>query len=807
MPAGAVSGPVQVTNAAGTGASAPFTVLVRPDVTTVAPPAGAVGTRVTLTGSGFTGATGVSFGGAPAWPPALISDGSIQIDVPAGAATGRIRVTHPAGDADSPLDFTVLTPPDIPTLDPPHGMVGATIVLRGARLAQVTQVRFGAGAAAAILAPRSDTGLPVRVPAGAADGPIEVDYPGGSASTRTAFKLLQPLAPQLLSMDPDHGIPGTRVTLRGHNLLGIDRAAFGGSAARFASVSDDEVTVTVPDAASPIPCFINVHTGRHPAAVDSLTRFTVDRPPPMQILGVHPDRGQAGLTTVVITGEHFHWIWDVKIGRYTLPAGDWKVDSSRQITAKVPPHAVPGRFPVTLSRIKGQPAGAAPIEAHSRNLFRVLPSAPVITRILPARSRPGFEVIIKGSGFTRRSTRVLFNATPATAVRRISPDELAVRVPAGASEGPVEVVTAQGQVFSPEPFRVDASADPSADVFIDGWYITQGAQDYAGTVPLVAGRSGLLRVFLRANRANHARPVLRATLAAGGRAAWTVDIAAPRTVPADPDGIREGLLGASWNAEIPAAELIPGRTLRLELDRAGGLAHADRTGNATDRPLDIRALPPLRITLVPVRQVDAHGRVLHEGRVDTGGRTLADWTRDLLKLYPLADVGGVDIEAGAVLTTGRDLAGNDEAEWIPFLDELDARRTRDGELDRIYVGVLGHSHAGVKGLTLGMPASASAMKVSLVTDGAASYQGLFAHEMGHAMGLLHAPYHAPDNERGYWPEDLKYDRADIGIWGYDRTTRTLMDPAVFKDIMSYGNARWISDFSYRKAITFLEGLR
>jgi hypothetical protein len=41
------------------------------------------------------------------------------------------------------------------------------------------------------------------------------------------------------------------------------------------------------------------------------------------------------------------------------------------------------------------------------------------------------------------------------------------------------------------------SSPPPFEVGIDGVYLTQSVQDYAGTVPLVQGRAGLLRVFLR----------------------------------------------------------------------------------------------------------------------------------------------------------------------------------------------------------------------------------------------------------------------------------------------------------------------
>ncbi|HEU5373453.1 MAG TPA: PIG-L family deacetylase, partial [Gaiellaceae bacterium] len=71
------------------------------------PTSGQPGTTVTLAGSGFTGATGVSFNGLPA-SFTVISDTSITARVPAGATTGFVTVTTTFGPAGSPSPFTVL---------------------------------------------------------------------------------------------------------------------------------------------------------------------------------------------------------------------------------------------------------------------------------------------------------------------------------------------------------------------------------------------------------------------------------------------------------------------------------------------------------------------------------------------------------------------------------------------------------------------------------------------------------------------------------------------------------------------------
>lgn len=84
-------------------------VLLR--VTSLAPSSGAPGQTVTITGSGFVGATAVLFNGTPAASFAVQSGTQLTAVVPAGATTGPISVQTGAGTASSPTPFqpTVLS--------------------------------------------------------------------------------------------------------------------------------------------------------------------------------------------------------------------------------------------------------------------------------------------------------------------------------------------------------------------------------------------------------------------------------------------------------------------------------------------------------------------------------------------------------------------------------------------------------------------------------------------------------------------------------------------------------------------------
>jgi uncharacterized repeat protein (TIGR03803 family) len=79
---------------------------VRPAVTSFNPTSGSVGTPVTIMGTGFTGASKVTFGGVKATTFTVNSATKITANVPTGAQTGPIAVTT-IGGTGSKGTFTV----------------------------------------------------------------------------------------------------------------------------------------------------------------------------------------------------------------------------------------------------------------------------------------------------------------------------------------------------------------------------------------------------------------------------------------------------------------------------------------------------------------------------------------------------------------------------------------------------------------------------------------------------------------------------------------------------------------------------
>jgi len=105
VPATGTTGYVTVATPSGTLTSSQ-TFQVLPVITSFTPTSGPVGTKVTITGSGFIGATKVTFGGVKATSYTVDSGMQITTTLPTGAKSGNIAITTPGGTA-SKGTFTV----------------------------------------------------------------------------------------------------------------------------------------------------------------------------------------------------------------------------------------------------------------------------------------------------------------------------------------------------------------------------------------------------------------------------------------------------------------------------------------------------------------------------------------------------------------------------------------------------------------------------------------------------------------------------------------------------------------------------
>jgi hypothetical protein len=248
VPAAAASGVIQLVSVLGNATSAtPFSVT--PTITGFAPATGPAGTLVTITGTGFRGATAVNFGNAVASNFLVLDANTVKANVKAGSATGPVSLTSNTLTCVSTGSFTfvpdAVNAPVIASLTPVSAAVGATVTLTGTGFTGVTGVQVG-GAAATFTA-TGDTSIAVVVPANAATGFIAATNALGTNASPTTFTVL----PSITGLSATSGKVGDTVTITGTGFIGASTVVFGGGpTANFVVVGANTITTQVPTGAT-----------------------------------------------------------------------------------------------------------------------------------------------------------------------------------------------------------------------------------------------------------------------------------------------------------------------------------------------------------------------------------------------------------------------------------------------------------------------------------------------------------------------------------------------------------------------------
>ena len=455
VPSGATTGPVVVTTAGGkSSAGVSFTVtLPAPVISRLDPNSGLVNSSVTIEGSNFGSRTGsVTFNGTTASTTSWDSE-EIQTKVPSGATTGLVVVTTSGGQSSAGVTFTVIIPaPVISRLDPDSGPVDAEVRIHGSNFGATTGTVTFNGVTAS---PNqwNDQTIRVRVPDGATDGPVVVTTAGGQSSTGVTFTVTDPPSGPIISkLEPDSGLVGTKVKITGSNFgTSSGTVTFNGTTASTTSWDSDEIQTKVPEGATSGLVVVTVD-GEPSAGVT----FTVTLPAPV-ISRLDPNSGLVD-ANVTIEGSNFgSQTGSVTFNGTTASTTSWDSD---EIQTKVPDGATSG--PVVVRTSGGQSSAGV--------TFTVTIPAPVISRLDPDSGPVDTEVRIHGSNFGDRTGSVTFNGVTASP-NQWNDQTIRVRVPDGATTGPVVVTTAGGQssagvtftVTEPEPEPEDPSPEDPSD--------------------------------------------------------------------------------------------------------------------------------------------------------------------------------------------------------------------------------------------------------------------------------------------------------------------------------------------------------
>ena len=214
-------------------------VIASPIIANFTPNRALSGTTVTITGTGFTGATAVHFGGVAASSFNVVNGSSIQAVVGTGAS-GDVSVSTPGGTATK-SGFVFEVPPTITNFTPTSALSGDTITIIGTNFMNVSEVRFG-GVNARNFTVQNDN-LITAVLANGATGNITVESPNGPA-TIAGFKFLKTI--KIKSFYPDSAKNNDTISIKGENFSEVIEVTFGGTtAASFAILNDTLISAIV----------------------------------------------------------------------------------------------------------------------------------------------------------------------------------------------------------------------------------------------------------------------------------------------------------------------------------------------------------------------------------------------------------------------------------------------------------------------------------------------------------------------------------------------------------------------------------
>ncbi|MYH19090.1 MAG: hypothetical protein F4132_08275, partial [Gemmatimonadetes bacterium] len=294
--------------------------------------------------------------------------------------------------------------------------------------------------------------------------------------------------------------------------------------------------------------------------------------------------------------------------------------------------------------------------------------------------------------------------------------------------------------------------------------LIQATQTLDGSVPLVAGRDALLRVFIASeNDATVPMPHVTARF-------FHDDVEVLTAEMENSDKFITSLLHmgdseATSNAPIPGSVIQPGLEMVIELGTSGRLPASGRLS------VEVVDMPPFHLTVVPFYWMDNPDM----GLVSTVQSLSADSD------YFNASKDRLPVNEFTVEIRSPVAVSFDPVSSVRTLERVELTRTMDGSSD-YYMGIV------TRGGGLGRrPGFTTVSELN---------EAFMAHELGHNLAMGHAPCGGPS----FLEVDFPYPDGSIGIWGYDHRNDELV-PSSMPDFMSYcGPPDWTSDYSFVKMI-------
>jgi hypothetical protein len=329
-----------------------------------------------------------------------------------------------------------------------------------------------------------------------------------------------------------------------------------------------------------------------------------------------------------------------------------------------------------------------------------------------------------------------------------------------------------------------------------------------GELPVVIGRDGLVRVFVRPQDAWESRDV-QVLLSVQSAAAGLQVFESWQVLG---DASKPGKMETTVNFEVPGELLEADTVFTVSLHEGApsgqGAGTADKfywSSDPSDPAIQFEGTAPVELVILPIRyNADGSGRLPNTS--DVSIQKIHD---RIMAHYPLTDLT-VTVEPPVDWSFP---INSDGSGWETLLGDMAIRRTIAAVPENTYYYALFQpdesiesycSRGCVLGLSLlgGVNDVWSRASIGLGFNGDTTSETL-VHEVGHAHGREHAPcglFGQPfDNA-------FPYSDGDIGVYGYDIVQRELKSPSSDSDMMSYCMPQFVSDYTYDALLKRIQAL-
>ncbi len=319
---------------------------------------------------------------------------------------------------------------------------------------------------------------------------------------------------------------------------------------------------------------------------------------------------------------------------------------------------------------------------------------------------------------------------------------------------------------------------PPVDLTIAGLEVTQAVQKVDNSVPLVAGRKTVVRVFAQAfiytgTPSTASKVKLSATrngvVLAG---AFETPLTSVSTSPT------RGAYSSTVNLYLPDAWTSGTIVLTATVDSAGQVQETVENNNTYSLTLTFNSVPNVKVMIVPVRYKHTPTGVTY------AAPTVDTISTKIKQMYPVANV--------EILWHSSYYYEGDLRQIASFQDLLykidDLKMSESQPYSVAYYGLVPADwfSSGVVGIGFVGYRAAVGLNYWDAT-------GTAAHEIGHNYGLYHAPCGGPSDSDPYYP----YSGGAIGQYGVNVYTNQLIS-STRPDLMTYCDNEWISDYHYIK---------